>query len=301
MPIPDYQSMMLPILKLTGDQQEHTPREAVDAVVDAYNLSEAERNEQLQNGSKKITNRVSWARIYLTRAGLLESPKKGVYKITPRGIDVLNQSPQTINNRFLNQFEKFREYISKSRNNDEERSEASESLSTTPIENIDANYIKLRSALAAELLQRIKSGTPERFEQLVVDLLIAMGYGGSRSEAGKAVGRSGDEGIDGIINEDKLGLDVVYIQAKKWDNPVSRPEIQKFAGALAGKKANKGVFITTSQFTRDAKEYVGQLSMKIILLDGEQLAELMIDHNIGVTTHQVFEIKKIDEDYFTED
>ncbi|MDQ3584960.1 MAG: restriction endonuclease, partial [Acidobacteriota bacterium] len=244
-----------------------------------------------------------WAATYLRKAGLLEATRRGYFKISKRGLDVLAQNPPAINVRFLRQFPEFVEFQStRSDTNNNIREEEEILESRTPEESLEIEYQKIRDNLASQLLERIKQSSPAFFEKLVVELLVKMGYGGSRSDAGKAVGRSGDGGIDGIIKEDRLGLDVIYIQAKRWDgNPVGRRDVQQFAGALQGQRANKGVFITTSRFTDEAHGYVSTIGSKIVLIDGEQLAQLMIDHNVGVSLSTTYEIKRIDSDYFSEE
>lgn len=231
----------------------------------------------------------------------MESTRRGYFRITQRGQDVLSRSPTEINIKFLEQFPEFVEFRAIHR----EREETTESTETetlqTPGELLESAYQKLREDLSAELLKTVTECSPPFFERLVIDVLVKMGYGGSRKEAGKAIGRSGDEGIDGIINEDRLGLDVIYIQAKRWQATIGRPEIQKFAGALQGHRAKKGVFITTSDFSREAKDYVAKIDSKIVLIDGEQLSQLMIDHNVGVALVTSYETKKIDSDYFIEE
>lgn len=299
MAIPDYQSVMLPLLRLAADGKEHTLREAVEELAEQFKLTEEERKELLPSGSQfTFANRVGWARTYMNKAALLESTRRGYFRITQRGRDVLAKNPPEINVKFLDQFPEFIEFRTKHRVPSTEAAET-ESLQT-PGELLESAYQKLREDLSAELLKTIGECSPAFFERLVIDVLIKMGYGGSRKEAGKAIGRSGDEGIDGIINEDRLGLDVIYIQAKRWQGPIGRPEIQKFAGALQGHRANKGIFITTSSFTRDAEDYVTKINSKIVLIDGEQLSQLMIDHNVGVTSVTSYETKKIDSDYFIE-
>ncbi len=301
MAIPDYQSIMLPLLRFAADGNEHSLREGIEGVAEKFGLTEAERKELLPSGQQPtFDNRVAWARTYLSKAALLESPRRGYFRVTQRGREVLAKNPAEINVKFLEQFPEFIEFRAK-------RSEPKESAETTEAENLqtpgellESAYQKLREDLSAELLKTVKECSPAFFERLVIDVLVKMGYGGSRKEAGKAVGRSGDEGIDGIINEDRLGLDVIYIQAKRWQAPVGRPEIQKFAGALQGHRANKGIFITTSVFTREAEDYVAKISSKIVLIGGEQLSQLMIDHNVGVALVTSYETKKIDSDYFIE-
>jgi restriction system protein len=306
MPIPDYQSVMLPLLRFAGDGTEHKFRDAVEALALEYQLTPDERSELLPSGTAPLfDNRVGWARTYLKQAGLLESPKRGVLRITERGKATLSESPQRIDVKFLDQFSEFREFRTK--RSDTASTAAVEATAPaaqptpeaeTPEDRLAAAYRRIRQDLESELLDQVKGSSPAFFERLVVDLLVAMGYGGSRRDAGRALGKSGDGGIDGIIKEDKLGLDVIYLQAKKWEGTVGRPEIQKFAGALQGHRAAKGVFITTSSYTRDALEYVNMINTKIILIGGQELAALMIDHNVGVTRVGMYELKKVDADYF---
>jgi restriction system protein len=302
MSIPDYQSIMLPLLKYSSDRQEHSLREAIESLGREFQLTDSEKKELLPSGQQTIfDNRVGWARTYLKKALLLESTRRGYFQIAERGENVLKKKPAKIDVKFLKQFKEFLEFQSIKSNNKEIGIEE-EVINRTPEESIEAEYTKLRENLISELLVKVKSLSPEFFERLVVDLLVGMGYGGSRKDAGKAVGKSGDDGIDGIIKEDKLGLDAVYIQAKKWDNAVvGRPEIQKFVGALQGQRARKGVFITTSTFSSGAYEYVSKIDNKVVLIDGAELASLMIDNNIGVTSISKYELKKIDDDYFTDE
>lgn len=259
MAIPDYQTLMLPVLKHAGDGQEHLLQETVEALSDQFGLTEQERAEMLNSGQQTIiANRVGWARTYLKKAGLLDNPRRGYVQITERGQKVLSSHPKRIDIRYLSQFPEYIEWNKKSaKANGEARVDIPQS-EKTPQEEIEDAYQRIRSSLATELLATVLSCPPERFERLVVDLLVKIGYGGTRRDAGQAIGRSGDGGIDGIIKEDRLGLDTIYIQAKRWagENGVGRPEIQKFAGALQGNRARKGVFITTSYFTRDAAEFV---------------------------------------------
>lgn len=301
--IPDYQSIMLPLLKYAGDKKEHHIREAIDRLADEFNLSEEERKELLPSGQQAIfDNRVGWARTYLKKAGLLETTKRAHFKITDRGLQVLAERPNEINAEYLEQYPEFVEFITvKAIKGEFEKDELKNYEENTPEELIEIGHQKLQKELSSDLLVRIKKCSPTFFERLVVELLVKMGYGGSRADAGKAIGKTGDEGIDGIIKEDKLGLDVIYIQAKKWENQVSRSEIQKFAGALQGQRARKGIFITTSTFADTAKEYVSKIDNKIILIDGELLAKLMIENDIGVSKIAAYEIKKVDSDYFQEE
>lgn len=307
MAIPDYQTLMLPLLKLAADGREHRFRDAVERLSDEFGLSDSERAELLPSGTAPVfDNRVGWARTYLKQAGLLNSSKRGVFQITPAGIALLAEQPQAIDVGLLERYESFRQFRTRRRTrsaSDENGSYSpsaahADSPRATPEEVLAAAYDKLRAELEAELLAQVKVASPAFFERLVVDLLVAMGYGGSRQDAGRAIGRSGDGGIDGIIKEDRLGLDAIYIQAKRWEGSVGRPEIQKFAGALQGQRAQKGVFITTSWFTREAEEYAGSITSSIVLIDGPTLAGLMVDHNIGVSRVGLYEIKRVDSDFF---
>lgn len=303
MAIPDYQTLMLPLLKLTGDRKEYSLVQTIDKLADQFKLTAEERRELLPSGQQAIfLNRVGWARTYLKKSGLLETTRRGFFRITDRGMQVLKQHPPRIDAKFLEQFEEFRAFREAGRDKSATpRKEPEKSVAETPEESLESAYQTLRDNLANELIQQIKQSPPSLFEKIVVELLVRMGYGGSRKDAGQAIGKTGDEGIDGIIKEDRLGLDIIYLQAKRWENTVSRPEIQKFAGALQGQRARKGIFITTSNFSRDALEYVSKIDTKIILIDGEQLAQFMIDSNIGVNSLATYEVKKIDSDYFMEE
>lgn len=301
MAIPDYQSVMLPLLKFAGDGQEHSLREAIETLAGEFELTGEERAELLPSGQQAVfDNRVGWARTYLKKAGLLTSTRRGYFEITDRGRQVLRHEPDEITNAFLMQYPEFVEFRTPKRDQ-RESVDVDEAETKTPEEEIESAYLKVRRGLAAELIQTIADQSPAFFERIVIDLLVRMGYGGTRKDAGRAIGRSGDGGIDGIIKEDRLGLDIVYVQAKKWANPVGRPEIQKFAGALQGQRARKGIFITTSSFTQDAEEYVSRIDNKIILIDGETLADYLIDFNVGVTTAATYDLKRMDSDYFTEE
>lgn len=309
MTIPDYQSIMLPLLKYAGDEEEHSLRECIEALSTHFNLTQEERKELLPSGKQAIfDNRVGWAKTYLKNANLLHSTRWGYFKITQLGKKVLKgNSIQEINVKYLRKFPEFVDFQNKTNNNSlstnsnksiDEIDEIDENK--TPEEQLEKIYLRIKEGLKTELLETIKDYSPSFFEKLVIDLLIAMGYGGSRKEAGEAVGQVNDGGIDGIIKEDRLGLDIIYIQAKRWENTVSRPEVQKFAGALLGKQAKKGIFITTSNFSQKAIEYTTMIDSKIILIDGERLAELLIDYGVGVSMVESYAIKKIDHDYFTE-
>jgi len=306
MPVPDYQKLFLPILRFASDRQEHSHPQAVEAVVKHFNLTEDDCNELLPSGTqRKLSNRASWSRFHLIKAGLLEAVSRGRFKITARGTELLNTNPAEINLKLLNQYPEFAEFRLSNRQSKPTVEDVSEPdgdiRQQTPQELLESSYQALHRQLAQELLDRIGQSSPRFFEKLVVDLLVSMGYGGSRKDAGKAIGKTGDEGIDGIIKEDRLGLDAVYIQAKRWKGTVGRPEIQAFAGSLEGHRARKGVFITTSQFSPDAKEYINRIEKKIILIDGQQLASLSIEYKVGVMDVISYSVRKLDLDYFEEE
>jgi restriction system protein len=301
MPIPDYQTLMLPLLRLASDGREHTNAEAAEKLAAQLNLADEDRREMLPSGQTKFSNRIGWARTYLGKACLLESAGRARFKITKRGRDLLETNPSAVTNQLLDRYAEFREFRERTPQADRAATAHHEN-GQTPEEILASTYQTIRRSLADDLLKRIREVPPSFFEALVVDLLVAMGYGGSRKDAGQALGRSGDGGVDGIIKEDKLGLDVVYVQAKRWKNAnsVGRPDVQAFAGSLEGHRARKGVFITTSKFTQDAIEYIQRIEKKIVLINGEELAQLMIDHNIGVSEIANYPVKKIDNDYFEE-
>lgn len=309
MPVPDFQSLMLPLLRLAADGQEYSLAETREHLAQAFGLTESDRTLLLPSGRQTVlANRVAWAKVYLTQAGLLSVTRRGYFKIAPRGLQLLHHPPDRISIKFLEQFPEFLEFI-EARSTRKKNDVLADSVvgpttdvePDTPEETLDSAYVRIRDGLALELLARIKTASPQFFEKLVVELLLRMGYGGSRREAGKAIGRSGDEGIDGVISEDRLGLDIVYLQAKKWDGTVGRPDVQKFVGALHGKQAQKGVFLTTGAFSSEARAYVEHIGPKVVLIDGKQLTELMIDFDVGVTTIANYQLKRIDSDYFAEE
>ncbi len=295
---------MLPLLTSLKDGKEHGFRELVESLAIQFQLTPENRKELLPSRKQPtFDNRVGWARTYLGKAGLLESPKRSVVQITPRGEQTLATNLRKINIKYLLQFDEFIEFRNKKSDASGQTTPVSVSVvvdTETPEESLEGAYQTLRDNLSDELLTTIKRCSPAFFERLVVDVIVSMGYGGSRREAGRAIGGTGDDGIDGIINEDRLGLDSIYLQAKRWDGTVGRPEIQKFAGALQGYRARKGIFITTSSFTKDAQEYTSRIDSKIVLIDGQRLASLMIDHNVGVTSEALYEVKRTDSDYFSE-
>jgi restriction system protein len=305
MPIPDYQTIMLPFLKLLADKREYLLKDIVTILGKQFQLTEQELNELLPSGQALLfPNRVAWARTYMKKAGLIETPKRGISNITERGLEVLKKQPQKIDNNLLKQFPEFLEFqnIKKEDGEGLQVADTSQNEKDTPEETIDLAYQSIRQSLAQELIDTVVRLSPAFFERLVVELIVKMGYGGSIKDAGKAIGKTGDEGIDGTIKEDKLGLDIIYIQAKRWQagNIVGRPELHKFVGALAGQGAKKGIFITTSSFSKDALNYTPKNETKIVLIDGVQLAQLMIDYNLGVSTQRAYEIKRLDNDYFEE-
>lgn len=306
MPIPDYQTLMLPLLRALADGQEHNINDLTANLALQFRLTRDEERELLPSGKQPVfRNRVGWARTYLKKAGLVESVGRGRVRITQEGSQVLSQGPERIDNEFLMQYPDFRDWAGYRPPTKPSSSKTAvqtvDAAELTPEEHLESSHERLRHALARELLSRVKQSPPEFFEQLVVDLLVKMGYGGSRADAGRAIGGSGDGGIDGIINEDRLGLDVVYVQAKRWGGTVGRPEVQAFAGSLEGQRAQKGVMITTSSFSPDAHQYVKQIGKKIVLIDGQELAEYMIDFGVGVETTRTYEVKVVDLSYFEEE
>jgi restriction system protein len=308
MPIPDYQTIMLPLLQFCDQaQSEISTRAAVDGLAKQFKLSDAELREMLPSGTQPtFSNRVGWAATYMKKAGLLTPTRRGYYRVTDQGQKFLKTNPARIDAKVLRQFPEFVDFTKlkgtrKSQTKDQP-AEIELDSDSTPSEALEDAYQNLRAQLASDILDSLKKVDPTHFERVVVELIVKMGYGGSRADAGKAIGRSGDEGIDGIIKEDKLGLDTIYIQAKRRESAtVTRPDLQQFAGALQGQGAHKGIYITTSRFTQEAKDYAQRLGSKIVLIDGEQLAELMIDHDVGVTTVSTYVLKRIDSDYFLED
>ena len=301
MTVPDFQTLMLPALRALAQRSPQTTVEVRRSLASEFALTDEALAELLPSGRQTtFANRVAWAYSYLKQAGLIESPKRGVYAITGRGNSVLSEQPSRIDIAFLSRFPEFQAFRQPTA---EPEGPAPSPLTATaqeltPDEQIRAGYKRLRESLGVQLLERIKSVSPASFEQLVIDVLVGLGYGGSLADAAKVVGGSGDGGIDGIIKEDRLGLDSIYVQAKRWQGTVGRPEIQRFAGALQGQRARKGIFITSSMFTPDAIAYASNLQISIVLIDGRQLAELMMDAHIGVAASEEIKILKADEDYF---
>ncbi len=303
MTIPDFQTLMLPLLQKLADGKEHPNREVLDSLADQFGLTEDERKQLLPSGQDFVfRNRVAWVRTHMKAAGLIDNPKRGVFVITKSGRKLLATRPDRVDLKLLGTYDAYLEFRKKHKlaGTAEENEPEDVEQTKTPEERIEEAYEVVRDSLATQIIDQLKACSASFFEKVVVEVLVTMGYGGSRRDAGQAIGKSGDEGIDGIIKEDRLGLDIIYIQAKKWDGTISRPEVQKFAGALQGKRAKKGVFITTSDFSSNAYDFVSAIDSKIILIDGRQLAMLMMDHNVGVATEAVYELKRLDSDYFAE-
>lgn len=307
MAVPDFQSFMLPVLQLAADGKEHSIRELHDCISKRMGLTDSDIEEKLPSGMQtKYSHRVHWATVYLAKAGALIRPRRGVITITERGRELVAENHSKITVKVLQRFPEFVEFhkgdpvnipsaVTKLSSTDDVEQ-------VTPEETLESSFAVLQGSLASELLGAVKKASPGFFEALVVKLLVAMGYGGSVEDAGKVIGKSGDAGIDGIINEDKLGLDVVYVQAKKWGGTVvGRPVVQAFAGSLEGRRARKGIIITTSTFSQEAHEYVQRIEKKIVLIDGKRLAELMVEHNVGVAVAKTYAVKKIDNDFFEEE
>jgi restriction system protein len=304
--IPDFQSIMLPLLRKVQDGKEYKVSNLIETLASDFNLSEEDRSTLLPSGTDfTFNNRSQWAKTYLKKAGLLDSPRRAYIQITPRGKEMLASNPPNINIAALKKFPEFVEFhtVKKGDQVGEVAEVITAASDKTPEEQLAESYEKIRSSLAQEIIEKVITLSPQFFERLVVKLIVKMGYGGSIQDAGKSIGKTGDEGIDGVIKEDRLGLDIIYLQAKRWNrnNVIGRPEIQRFVGALAGQGAKKGVFITTSSFTKEAREYAPKNETKIVLLDGDQLAQLMIDFDLGVSTHDVYAVKKLDFDFFEDE
>ncbi|MDU5740137.1 MAG: restriction endonuclease [Clostridium sp.] len=305
MAIPTYERIMLPLLEVLKDNETYTNSECIDILAEKLNITEEEKSLCFPSGKKRIFyDRVNWAKTYMKKAGLVEAPKRGTVRITKLGLELLNENPKQLRSKDLLRYDSFYEFVSSGNREQNNNENNCVSLNEkTPSEEIANAFENLKTSLADEILEKINTCSFGFFEKLVIELLIKMGYGGSREEAGRATKKTGDEGIDGIINEDRLGLDSIYIQAKRWkDTVVGRPEIQKFSGALDTPGASKGIFITTSTFSKEAREYVKAINTKnIVLIDGMQLAQYMIEFNVGVSTEIIYEVKKIDTDYFIEE
>lgn len=305
MAIPTYERIMLPLLEVLKDNKTYTNNECINILAKKLNITEEEKSLCFSSGKKRVFyDRVNWAKTYMKKAGLVEAPRRGAVRITELGLELLKENPKELKSKDLLRYDNFYEFVSSSNREENHNENNVVSLNEkTPSEEIANAFENLKTSLADEILEKINSCSFEFFEKLVIELLIKMGYGGSREEAGRATKKTGDEGIDGIINEDRLGLDSIYIQAKRWkDTVVGRPEIQKFSGALDTPGASKGIFITTSTFSKEAREYVKAINTKnIVLIDGMQLAQYMIEFNVGVSVESIYEVKKIDIDYFIEE
>ncbi|MEB3121729.1 MAG: restriction endonuclease [Snowella sp.] len=305
MPIPTFQSILLPFLDFASDEKQHSLKECIEYLTRYFNLTEDEQKRLLPSGKQTIFfNRVGWSRTHLKKAGLLEYPSRAFFQITPRGLELLKTKPEKITTSLLKQYPEYLDFVGITEIVSKQSDNVTETISDnqqTPEELLEYSYQEIRGNLALEILEKVKSCPPDFFEKLVVELLVKMGYGGSIKEAGRAIGKTGNEGIDGIIKEDRLGLDTIYIQAKRWESVVGRPELQKFVGALAGQGAKKGIFITTSRFSEQAKSYSPKNDIKLVMIDGEELAQYMIDVDLGVSTVSEYKIKKIDFDYFEVD
>lgn len=302
MSIPDFQSLMRPLLELHRDQQEHLNRDLVNALAEQFAISDEERRQMLPSGrAKMFDNRVGWAKTYIANAGLIEAPKRGVSVITPLGAKLLETHTGPINLRVLNEINGNKSTREKKSSKPAEFENSDDGVledAVTPEEALENAYLKIRADVEQAIIAKILANPPEFLERVIIDLLVKMGYGGNRKDAGEAIGRSGDEGIDGIIKEDALGLDIIYLQAKRYESTVGRPDIQKFAGALQGQRAKKGIFITTSTYSKEARDFAAKIDTKIILIDGRMLARLMFDHGVGVSVSTTYEAKRIDTDYF---
>lgn len=303
MPIPDYQTLMLPVLELASKGETSVPLAEAE-IAALFGLTDDEREQMLPSGKQRVLhNRIHWAKFYLTKAGLLESPRRGRFAITAAGAQVLASAPASLDTKQLLNIPAFRDFY---RGEDGVEpvtpTNEAEPPSATPEEVVEAAYRALHAALRTELLDRILQNSPGFFEQVIVDLLVAMGYGGSHRNASEQLGKSGDGGVDGVINEDVLGLDRVYVQAKRYSQgTIGRPEIQAFTGSLVGLGASKGVFVTTSTFSQQAIEFASRIPQRVILIDGKRLTELMVEHGVGVRSSRVLEFKRLDEDFFSEE
>lgn len=300
--IPDFQTLMLPLLQNASDGHEQYIGDLIEKLAKQLNVSEEERSEMLDSGQQpRWDNRVHWAKSHLKAAGLIEPTRRGYFRITDSGKQLLARKPARVDIKLLNEYPNFQEFR-RAKTKDEPKEEVEQTDEhETPDEAMEKAYRRLRSAVEADLLKRVKDNSPAFFERMVVELLVKMGYGGTLKDAGRAIGKSGDGGIDGIIKEDRLGLGVIYIQAKRWEGSVGSPEVQRFAGALQGRRAKRGVFMTTGSFSKAAQDYADNIDSRIALIDGPMLARLMFDHALGVSAVAAFEIKKVDSDYFDEE
>jgi restriction system protein len=303
MPVPPFHEMLLPLLRRCADGNEWTIAALRGPIADDFALTDAERQELLPSGTQtRFVNRLCWAKIYLERAGLIARVRRGMFTISAAGRTVLAENPAAIDLDYLNRFESFRSFRQSRASADDAAGQSQpEPTAETPDAVLERAHEALNDELAAQLLDEIADHTPDFFEKVVLDLMKAMGYGGWGDAAGRLTNAGADEGIDGIIHEDRLGLETIYLQAKRWQDSVGRPEIHKFVGALHGRRARKGVFVTTSTFTREAVDYAAQIDTKIVLVDGRTLARLMILHDVGCAPAHTFVVKKLDSDYFVEE
>jgi len=302
MPVPGFQDMFLPFLQFLADGQTRHMREIEKHIAETFSLTQEDINDMIPSGqSSRLKNRAGWGRTHLYKARLIEQVSRANYRISPEGKALVETPPQKLDLKFLDTIPEHKEWFHKPKKGKPENAIiGAEQNAASPVERIETAFSELNETLSSDLLEMMGIMDPFKFEQLVVHLLFSMGYGGSREEAAQVTQKSNDGGIDGIINEDRLGLDVIYVQAKRWQNNIGRQEIQNFVGALAGKQANKGVFITTSDFVQNAIDFAGTVPQKVILINGTRLADLMIEHNIGVSTHRTIALKRIDTDYFEE-
>lgn len=307
MPIPDYQSLMLPVLQIAAEGETKVAIVA-DIIADDLGMTPEERETMLPSGKQRLLhNRIHWAKFYMSKAGLIDTPKRGFFIASDSGRKLLASSPQRIDNETLKNIPEFLAFYrsngSHAPTNENLLTKAATDADTTPEEQVDAAQAVLNKILRADILERILANTPTFFERVIVDLLVGMGYGGSHENAALRLGRSGDSGIDGVVDEDRLGLDRIYVQAKRYAShiTVQRPDIQAFVGSLVGYGATKGVFVTTSKYSSGAKDYANQIPQRVILIDGNRLTELMIEHDVGVRTSRTISLKRIDENFFAEE
>ncbi|RUR12524.1 restriction endonuclease [Legionella septentrionalis] len=304
MPIPNYQDCMYPILKLLSKHDELKFTKLISMIGDWFKLSGEEKNKMLTSGRSTILRtRVHWAKVYLKQAGLVKYPQRGYVALTSRGNEVLASNPESINTDYLKQFSEFVDFLNRSKSSNQDSENSDKNSQESPEEILSNTYNSIKDQVTAELLDEIKFCTPQFFEELVVKVIVAMGYGGSFEEAHKAIGKVGDEGVDGVIKEDRLGLDSIYLQAKlkRTDTNVGRPDVQKFYGALQGKRSKKGIFITTTDFSKEARDYANNIDLKIILISGQVLIDLMWEYNIGLKVKNFYPLKEIDYDFFVEE
>lgn len=301
MPVPDFQTLMLPLLRIASDGRDHELPALRARLAGEFALSQEDLDEKLPSGRQStFHNRVGWAQTFLVKAGLLERPRRGAVRITGPGRALLAENPPRIDMKLLERYESYRQFRETKRERPAADLEPQAANGLTPEEMMEHGYRELRAAVTGDLLGHVRSASPAFFEQLVVDLLLKLGYGGALGE-GETLGRSGDGGVDGVIREDKLGLDVIYVQAKRWDTSVGRPVVQAFVGSLEGHKARKGVLITTSTFSSDARAYVQNIEKRVVLIDGGQLAQLMVDTGLGVNPLASYTVWRIDSDFFTQE